>query len=256
MFHSAIVRPPAENFADGLTTAGLGAPVYTLALGQHQAYCQALRQCGLQLTMLEPDPQYPDSCFVEDVAVLTRQTAILTNPGADSRRGEVSLIRGALTQRFERMRQITEPGRLEGGDICEAGQHFFIGISRRTNPEGARQLAGFLAEDGYTSSFVDIRQVSSLLHLKSGIAYLGDNHLVLIDDLVDRPEFAGYNVLRVDPAENYAANCVRINDFVILPAGFPKMLKSLKDLGYQPLALEMSEYQKMDGGLSCLSLRM
>ena len=139
--------------------------------------------------------------------------------------------------------------------ICEAGAHFFIGVSARTNEEGARQLAGFLAQEGFTSSLVDIRGVPGILHLKSGLTYLGDNRLVLIDALADRPAFQGYEIIRVEPGENYAANCVRVNDYVLLAAGYPALEAALRHLGYPVLRLEMSEYQKMDGGLSCLSLR-
>ena len=255
MFKKAIVRPPAENFADGLTTASLGTPDFRLALQQHGRYCEALKQCGLALTWLEPDARYPDSTFVEDAAVLTEHSAILTHPGAPSREGEVAAIGQTLRQFYTRFHTITPPGTLDGGDICEAGTHFFIGVSERTNAEGARQLADFLAGDGFTSSTVDIHGVPGILHLKSGIAYLGDNRLVLIDDLAGRPEFKGYEIVRMAPKENYAANCVRVNDYVLLAAGYPRFEATLRKLGYQPLVLDMSEYQKMDGGLSCLSLR-
>jgi dimethylargininase len=255
MFKQAIVRPPAENFADGLTSADLGKPDFAKTLEQHARYCQALERCGLKLTRLEPDARYPDSTFVEDTAVLTEHGAILTHPGAPSREGEVDAIAGAVRQFYSRVQTITAPGTLDGGDICEAGAHFFIGVSARTNAEGARQLAGFLAQEGFTSSTVDIHGVPGILHLKSGIAYLGDNRLVLIDALAERPEFRGYEVVRVAPRENYAANCVRVNDYVLMATGYPGLEAAVRGMGYRALALDMSEYQKMDGGLSCLSLR-
>ncbi len=255
MFTRAIVRPPAANFADGLTTAGLGAPDFEKALEQHARYCTALERCGLALTRLAPDPRYPDSTFVEDTAILTERCAILTHPGAPSRQGEVTSLRETLARFYTRFHTLTAPGTLDGGDICEAGAHFFIGVSERTNAEGARQLADFLAREGYTSSLVDIHGVPGILHLKSGIAYLGDNRLVLIDALAGRPEFRGYTVVHVAPAENYAANCVRVNDYVLLAAGYPALEATVRGLGYRGLPLDMSEYQKMDGGLSCLSLR-
>ncbi len=255
MFKKAIVRPPAENFADGLTTAGLGAPDFKLALEQHARYCLALEQCGLTLKWLEPDAAHPDSTFVEDTAVLTEHSAIITHPGAPSRQGEVTAISQVLRQFYTRFHTITPPGTLDGGDICEAGSHFFIGVSERTNEEGARQLAGFLAGEGFTTSVVDIHGVPGILHLKSGIAYLGDNRLALIDALAGRAAFQGYEVVRVESSENYAANCVRVNDYVLLASGYPRLEATLRRLGYAPLTLDMSEYQKMDGGLSCLSLR-
>jgi dimethylargininase len=255
MFTRAIVRPPAQNFADGLTTVDLGKPDYSIALQQHDRYCEALEECGLQLTRLPIDLVYPDSTFVEDTAILTERGAILTCPGALSRAGEVISIKEILSKFYSTLPTITAPGTLDGGDICEAGDHFFIGLSHRTNEAGARQLSEFLSSLGYTSSCVDIRSVPDILHLKSGIAYIGDNRLVLIDSLVDRSEFRGYEIVHVAPEENYAANCVRVNDFALIAQGYPKLQATLTNLDYKTIALNMSEYQKMDGGLSCLSLR-
>ena len=255
MFKHAIVRPPGTSFVQGLTSADLGAPNLVLAMKQHQAYCTALENCGLTLTILEPDAQFPDSTFVEDTAVLTRHSAILTHPGASSRRGEVAGVEPIIAQHFERLNSIQPPGTLDGGDICQAGDHFFIGISERTNSEGAQQLASILAQDGYSSSFVDLRGYEGLLHLKSGIAYLGDQRLVLIKGLKDLTSFDGYEIIEVDEDESYAANCVRVNDFVLVAAGYLKFSTKLTSMGYQIMPLEVSEFQKMDGGLSCLSLR-
>jgi len=144
---------------------------------------------------------------------------------------------------------------VDGGDICDAGNHFFIGLSKRTNEAGAGQLAKLLASYGYTSSFVDIRNVKDILHLKSGLAYLGDNRLVVIEALANRKEFNGYELVRMNVDEEYAANCVRINDYVLVAAGYPVFEQTLRGAGYKTIALEMREFQKMGGGLSCLSLR-
>jgi dimethylargininase len=255
MFSRAIVRPPGTNYADGLTRVPLGAPYFERALRQHAAYCEALERCGLELTQLEPDERYPDSTFVEDTAVLIPATAILTQPGAASRIGEVVSIKEPLSRLFPRIDSIQEPGTLDGGDVCEAGSHFFIGLSQRTNEAGAGQLAKLLGSCGYTSSFVDIRNVEGILHLKSGLAYLGDNRLVVIEALANREEFRGYELVHVNVDEAYAANCVRVNDFVLIPAGYRAFEQTLRGLGYETIALEMTEFQKMDGGLSCLSLR-
>jgi len=262
MFTRAIVRPPAPSFAEGLTTAGLGAPDYELAIKQHEAYCAALERCGLALTRLEPDQDYPDSTFVEDVAIVTDAFAILTRPGAPSRAGEVESMQETLANFFEKVFEIEAPGTLDGGDICQAGDHFFIGISKRTNEAGASQLGEFLKQSGYASTLIDIRKsvpgaraTGSLLHLKSGIAYLGDNRLVIVESLTSQKDFAGYNLVRVDQAESYAANCIRVNNHVIIASGYPKFAAQLQELGYQTIALDMSEFRKMDGGLSCLSLR-
>lgn len=259
MFSRAIVRPPSANFGDGLTTVNLGKPVYALALEQHETYCAALEQCGLKLTRLEADPRYPDSTFVEDVAVLTTDCAILTRPGASSRAGEVVGVGEALAQFYPSLKSINEPGTVDGGDVCEvvceAGNHFFIGISERTNADGAEQLAALLANCGCTSSLVNIQDVKDILHLKSGLAYLGGGRLALIGALADRREFRNYDLVRVDAGEEYAANCVCVNDYVLVAAGYEAFERKLQKLGYQTLALDMTEFQKMDGGLSCLSLR-
>jgi dimethylargininase len=254
-FSRAIVRTPGDNFDQGLTTQDLGMPDYATTVRQHTAYCQALRQCGLEVIPLEADLAHPDATFVEDAAILTPGCAILTHPGAPSREGEVRGIRPVLERFYDKFYAITAPGTLDGGDICEAGTHFFIGISLRTNPEGARQLAGFLVQEGYTFDFIDVRAVPGILHLKSGLAYLGENTLVVINALAAHPAFQGYRLLCTPPQEDYAANCVRVNAAVLLAQGFPRTQALLEQAGYHPLPVDMSEYQKMDGGLSCLSLR-
>jgi dimethylargininase len=255
MFTRAIVRLPAVNFADGLTSVDLGKADFAKALEQHARYCEALEHCGLTLTQLPADPQFPDSTFVEDTAILTPGAAILTRPGASSRAGEVAGIASVVSQFYSRIHAITAPGTLDGGDICQIDKHFIIGVSERTNDDGARQLAAILAQEGFTSAVVDIRGVSGILHLKSGISYLGDNRLVLIDALADHAAFSGYEIVRIAPEENYAANFLRINNHVIVSAGHPQFEASVRGFGYPAIALDMSEFQKMDGALSCLSLR-
>ena len=255
MFTHALVRHPAENFANGLTTGNLGHPDIAVAREQHARYCQALADCGLELTILEADSRYPDSTFVEDTAVVAERSVVLTNPGAPSRSGEVAAIAPILSAFFEQTYSIAPPGTMDGGDICEAGDFFFIGISQRTNQQGAAQLAEFLRLEGFSTSTIDLGNIPGILHLKSGLAYLGGTDLVVIDALADHPAFQGYRIFQVDPSENYAANCIRVNDFVLFPAGFPILQAQLESTGYRLILLEMSEFQKMDGGLSCLSLR-
>src|SRR5512133_498139 len=202
MFKNALVRLPGKNFAQGLTTAGLGAPDFETALTQHRSDCDALRRCGLELTVLEADLEHPDATFVEDTAILTKDCAILTNPGAASRKGEVAAVRDALEQFYDRFYFIMAPGTVDGGDICEVEDHFFIGLSERTNEAGARQLAEFLACEGYTSSLIPVHGIPGILHLKSGIAYLGDNNLVLIDAFAEMEDFIGFNKIRVSTEES------------------------------------------------------
>ena len=255
MFTKAIVRQPSENFADGLTRVDLGPPVFERVLAQHAAYCDALESCGLEIIRLEPDDKYPDSTFVEDTAVLTPRGAIITRPGADSRAGEIDAIEPALREHFPNFHSISAPGTLDGGDICEADDHFFIGVSHRTNEAGAQQLATWLESLGYTASLIDIRGLSNILHLKSGIAYLGGRRLVVIEALQGRKEFSDYELIYLNPAEEYAANCLLVNDKVLVASGFAETNRTLERMGYQTIPLDMSEFQKMDGGLSCLSLR-
>lgn len=255
MFKHAIVRTPGGNFADGLTRVDLGRPSPELTLAQHAAYCSALRDAGLQVTELPADPRHPDGTFVEDTAIVVAEGAILTRPGAASRLGEVDAIAVALRGHFPALATIEAPGCVDGGDICEAGRHVFIGLSERTNEEGAAQLARWLATHGYTSSTVDIRGLSSILHLKSGIACLDDGRLLLIEELAAHPAFAGHARVVVDADEAYGANAVQVNDRVLMASGHPKLAATLRALGHRTVELDMSEFAKLDGGLSCLSLR-
>jgi len=249
----AIVRKPCRNFASGETSVDLGKPDYELALQQHEAYCRALESCGLDLIRLPADDRYPDSTFVEDTAILTSKGAVIMRPGAPSRLGEVDHIERTLREYYSDPGRIETPGTVDGGDICEAGSHFFIGLSRRTNEEGAAQLARILDSLGYSSSLIDIRGLSNILHLKSGLAYLSDRRLVIIDALSNEKEFSGYDLIRLNSDEEYAANCLSLNGKILIASGFPLLERELE--GYSIISLDMSEFQKMDGGLSCLSLR-
>jgi dimethylargininase len=253
-FDHAIVRLPGPNLDLGLTTSNEGAPEFARALEQHRAYCTALERCGLTVTVLPADPRFPDGCFVEDVAIVTPRGAILTRPGAESRRDEGGGVASALSALAGEVGRIAAPGTVEGGDICEAEGHYLIGVSARTNLAGAEQLAGMLADLGYSSAVVDIRSSRRLLHLKTGIAYLGDGRMTVTSD-VPRAAFTPYELIEVPESERYAANCLRVNDRVLVAAGYPVVKTSVENCGYEVLELEMSEFRKLDGGLSCLSLR-
>jgi dimethylargininase len=255
VFTRALVRAPTANFGDGLTTVTLGAPDFARASAQHAAYCDALRTCGLTVESLPPHPEYPDATFIEDTAVIVPGLAVLARPGAASRLGEVATVRDAVTHAVGTVREVVSPGTLDGGDVCEHGTHLYIGLSHRTNEEGARQLAVFAAEVGHTASTIDIRGVTSILHLKSGLVSVDDALLVAIEALASHPALKGHDVLQVAPSESYAANCVRVNDRLLVAEGFPRLTTDLRTRGLNPLPLAMSEFQKMDGGLSCLSLR-
>ena len=255
LFKHAIVRTPGSNFDAGLTTVSMGVPRFDRVLAQHADYCQALRACGLTLTTLAADLRFPDSTFVEYTAILAARGAILARPGAAAREGEVDAIRAAILKFFPSLLTIEAPGTIDGGDICEAEEHFFIGLSHRTNEEGARQLAAHLTSLGYTSSVIDVRSMAGILHLKSGISYIGDNTLVVMEEMADNEQFRNFARILVRVEESYAANCVRVNDRVLVAEGYPKLAADLAARGFNPLILAMQEFQKMDGGLSCLSLR-
>lgn len=254
-FTRAIVCPPGDRFAAGLTTAGLGAPDVALACKQHEGYVRALEAAGLAVTWLAPDAGHPDGTFVEDTAVVTNRGAMLTRPGAESRRGEVAGVGQALADFFQPIASIQAPGTLDGGDVCEVDGFFFIGLSQRTNEAGAQRLAQWLGGLGYGSAMVDIRGLGGLLHLKSGLSHLGGRRLAVVGPLAGHPAFRDWDVLRVPAGEEYAANVLRANDTVLGPAGYPQMAAAVRGLGLRVVELEMSEFRKMNGALSCLSLR-
>ena len=248
MYSKAIVRRPGRNFANGITTSSLGKPDYEKALEQHSAYCDTLERCGVELTILEADERYPDGCFVEDTAVVNSKVAVVTHPGAAARLGEEVEISQVLSG-FRTLETIAFPGTLEGGDILKVENHYFIGLSGRTNKEGADQLAAILSKYGFTSSEI---KVEAGLHLKSDIAYLGKGNFI------STPAFSKMiypaNTIILDQDECYSANCLLVNDILLIPKGFPESKTKIADLGYNIIELEMSEFRKMDGGLTCLSL--
>ena len=252
MFKTAIVRKPGQSLIHGLTTAALGIPDYKTALAQHAAYVNALEACGLEVLVLAADERYPDSTFVEDVALLTKECAIILNPGAPSRKGETAGIKNFLRDFCTNIEEVREPGTAEGGDIMMVGSHFYIGLSERSNEQGARQVIAFLEKYGMRGSVVRLENV---LHLKTGVAYLEQNTLVASGEFLTKKEFKRFNILQVDADEGYAANCVWVNGRVLLSRGYPRMHKTIESAGYEVIELDVSEFRKLDGGLSCLSLR-
>jgi len=251
-FTIAIVRKPGRSMIHGLTTANLGIPDYEKALFQHESYVRVLESCGLQVLTLEADEKYPDSTFIEDTALLTPKCAIITNPGALSRKGEISEMAEILKQFYPETERIVDPGTVDGGDILMAGTHFYIGLSSRTNETGAEQILGILNRYGYTASLV---KPGNMLHLKTGIAYLGENTMVVAGELFNHPDFMEYKRIGIPDHEKYAANCIRINHTVIIPAGFPMTRQKISAAGFTVTETDVSEFRKLDGGLSCLSLR-
>ncbi|SDO02793.1 dimethylarginine dimethylaminohydrolase family protein [Alkalicoccus daliensis] len=247
-----IVKKPSSSYVNGLTTASLGKADFPRALEQHDKYVAALKTAGVKVKESAAEEAYPDAVFVEDPAIVTNSFAVITRPGADSRKGETTAIEKVLKEFHERIYYIEAPGTLEGGDVLQAENHFYIGLSTRTNREGAEQLQEILKQEGYTASLVEVKE---FFHLKTGISYLGEGRVLAAGEFIDHPAFQEYEQITVLPEEEYAANCVRINDEVLIPAGFSDTRKKIEAAGYQVIPLEMSEFQKQDGGLSCLSLR-
>jgi dimethylargininase len=252
MFTNVIVKTPGKSYLNGLTTSDLGKPVYELLLEQHEAYVEALKKCGVAVTHQPASEEFPDSTFVEDTAVLLPGFAVITNPGAESRNGEIIKIESVLKGFYEKFYTINAPGFLDGGDVLQAEDCFYIGISERTNEEGARQLKEILEREGFEATIIPLKK---FFHLKTGIAYLGNNKMVVAGEFVDHPAFDSYEKIVIGKEDEYSANCIRVNDYVIIPSGYEETKRKLNDAGYETIELEMSEFQKHDGGLSCLSLR-
>lgn len=254
IFTRAIVRLPSPEMVAGITTADLGLPDFDLAMAQHAAYIAALRHLGLEVTVLPALPEFPDACFIEDVALCTPACAIVTRPGAESRRGEIEGLQEVLELAgyAGKVFHLEAPATLDAGDIMMVGSHFYIGLSARTNHEGARQLGEILRKHGMEASTVPL---SEFLHLKTGVTYMEQGRILVTGEFSGIQAFADFEQLYVDSDEAYAANAIYVNGTVILPAGFPKAQALLEHAGYPVMPLEMSEFQKLDGGLSCLSLR-
>lgn len=255
MFKNVIVRTPGKSLVEGITSAPeLGKPDYELALKQHETYIKALESCGVNVTVLGPLEDFPDSCFVEDTAVLTAKCAVVSNPGAATRKAEsgymVDTIKKFYTE--EQIGYIKDPGTLEGGDVMMVGNHFYVGLSARTNQEGFDQFKAHLEKFGHTASLVPLTEV---LHLKTGLAYLENNILLAAGEFVTKDEFKDFDKIVISPDESYSANCIWVNDKILVPAGYPQTESAIRAKGLEVVIVDTSEYRKLDGGLSCLSLR-
>jgi dimethylargininase len=255
MFKNAIVRAPGKSIQDGITSAPeLGKPIYEKALVQHAEYIKALEKCGVTVFQLDAMEEFPDSCFVEDTAVLTPKCAIISNPGAPTRQKESAFMVDTIKRFYpeDKIAYIKASGTMEGGDVMMVGNHFYIGESARTNAEGCRQFIEILEKFGHTGSVVPLTEV---LHLKTGLAYLENNNLLVAGEFVTKEVFKKFNKVEVSGDELYSANCIWVNDKIIVPEGYEKTTQAIRGLGYEVVIVDTSEYRKVDGGLSCLSLR-
>jgi len=254
MMRHAIVRVPGENYSEGQTEAALGKPDFALTLQQHERYCATLRNLGVSVTALAPNRCFPDSTFVEDTAVVTEKGSVIARP-AKERTGEeldMDQVIFGMYPSHGLFGKIKAPGALEGGDVLRIRNHFYIGVSQRTNADGANQLSDILDAWGYETSVIP---VTGVLHLKTGVTYIGENTIIGIEEFLQRPEFKEYSKIEVLHYEAYAANCLLVNGALIMPAGFPRARSKIGEARCQHIIeLEMSEFRKQDGGLTCLSL--
>lgn len=252
MFTRAILRRPGPDFAAGITTAGLGLPDLARMTAQHEAYADALRALGLEVQVLDALPGFPDAYFVEDVAVVVPEVAIVTRPGAPPRSGETEAIVPALA-RHRRIARLHPPAKLDGGDVLVVGRTVFAGLSERSNEEGVRQLSTLLQPHGYRTVPVPVTRG---LHLKSSVNAIGDDALLVAERYRGRAEFAGFRQIAVEEAEEPACNTLLVNGTLLTPAGFPRTRRALEAIGVPVIELDVSEARKMDGGLTCMSLRL
>jgi dimethylargininase len=245
----ALVRPPGDSFSRAISSTGAAIDV-PLARRQHAEYCQALAAAGLTVEALPPDERFPDSCFMQDPAVVIAGHAIICRPGAESRRGEEVGAAAAVAGRFP-LNHIVPPGTLEGGDVLILLDRVVVGRSGRTNAAGIAQLAVALAGTGLP---VYAAEVQPYLHLLTAVTHLGAGIALVIEGWPLPPTLAGLEALRVPRDEAYAANSLGIGRHVIVPAGHPRTAALLTARGFAVLPVPMSEFAKADGGVTCLSL--
>ncbi|UCD74928.1 MAG: N(G),N(G)-dimethylarginine dimethylaminohydrolase [Phycisphaerales bacterium] len=220
------------------------------AIRQHRAYCQCLAQLGCNLIALPAEPGLPDSVFVEDAAVVLDELAVITRPGAESRRGELAAIEEALTP-FRQIERIRAPATLDGGDVLHAGSTLYVGITSRTNRQGVAQLREIVQPHGYRVKSVS---VTGCLHLKSACTFVGQETLLINRGWVDEELFGGWNLLDVDPAEPAAANALLVGETIVYPTAYPRTRSLLEDHEFIVKTVDNTELAKAEGGVTCCSL--
>ncbi|MDF7777330.1 arginine deiminase family protein [Sphingomonas sp. AOB5] len=251
-FTHAILRTPGRSVVGGLHAGGGPRPDYDAVLREHAAYADALRAAGLTIDILDPIEAFPDSIFVEDPALVFGEGAILLNPGADTRRGEVEEIAPALHRHFGDLHRVTE-GYADGGDVMVTPDRVLIGLSARTDAVGAQALVEVLGRLGRKAEVVDPPREA--LHLKT-IATLIDEETILTTPAgAASGLFAGFRTIVLDADEAPAANALRINETLLLSDGFPRIAERLDREGYRLKLLDTAHVARIDAGLSCMSLR-
>ena len=217
---------------------------------QHRDYCRALAALGCSVVALPPEPDRPDAVFVEDTALVFDELALMTRPGAPSRREEGATVAPVLGQ-YRRLHAMQAPGTLDGGDVLRVGRHVFVGQAARSNAEGLAQLQALLAPHDYTVQGVPTHEC---LHLKSAVTAVAPGTVLVQPEWIDADVFADYRVIPVDPDEPHAANALRIGDSVIHPDCFPRTRARLEAAGVQVLTVDVSELQKAEGAVTCCSI--
>lgn len=220
------------------------------AIAQHQTYEECLAKAALEVVSLPAEPHLPDSVFVEDAAVVFDEIAVVPNMGAISRRPEAQILAKTL-KRYRPLKFLAEPATLDGGDVLRAGRRIFVGLSQRTNQAGFEQLRHLLRVYDY-----DVRpvEVKTCLHLKSACSYLGNNTILANRDWVDPAPLSGFQFFDLPKSEPAGANVLLINDLLIMPASFPRTRALLEEKGYRVQAVDVSELQKAEAGVTCCSL--
>jgi dimethylargininase len=222
-----------------------------LAHLQHMEYVACLGKMGATVIELPAEPSLPDSVFVEDTVLLFDELAVLTRPGAESRRAEVDAIAPAVQAVRKQMERISAPGTIDGGDVLRIGKRVFVGLSQRSNQSAIDQLADILKPFGYSVTAVPMQDC---LHLKSAVTALSDDTVLINQDWVDAAYFKEYQQIRVDEHEPHAANVVRIGSAILMPSAFPKTLALIATAGYAVTAVDVSELQKAEGAVTCCSV--
>ncbi len=252
-FTHAISRLPGRSITGGLRAVDVGAPDLDTFLAHHADYVAALRSTGAEVTVLDALEAYPDAVFVEDTALCLPEGAIVMRPGAPTRLGEAAEMRPVLETFYDDVRQIEAPATIEGGDILVTEKEILVGTSARTNAAGIDELARLTADWGYKVRTVNTPE--GVLHFKTDCSLLDEETMLATRRLAASGCFDGYRVIHVADGEEAAANTIRFNGLVLMPAGFPATRDALLAAGYDVREIGNSEAAKLDGGMSCLSLR-
>jgi len=253
LFESAITRQPGKSVSFGLRDGNGSDPSAEVFLKQHAAYVSALKSTGASVDVLPPLEDFPDSVFVEDSALCLKEAAIVLRPGAPSRRGEAERIRPALEKRFPRVIELPGTGFVDGGDILLSDEDAFMGLSARTNEPGLDALASVLRGFGYSP--IRVETPASILHFKTECGLLDSRTIFSTRKLASIGCFDNYRVIEAPEGEEGAANIVRFNNLLLVGRGYPRSEALLKSHGYEVVQMDTSEAAKIDGGLSCMSLR-